>query len=583
MQSAQTNAASTAAELDKVRQLSASSSTDLQATKEQLSKLQTANSDLSTKLASATEEAAAARKSAEQARFVAQSIASRVLPLPKQIGGLREQLVAARRVATAIPSALAGLLAGEASLEALAGSGDPLLRAVVGLKRAAAAQTAAMQLARSEASAARAERRAIHAELQELKGAVRVFVRVRRPMGKEGDPVVTVGGGAGASGPVPAASGAAAGGATAAASDKQMQSWVEAPVGRRGDSRRRWEFDGCFGPGADQALVWREVRGLVRSALDGYRVCIFAYGQTGAGKTYTMEGDQSTWGKATDDDAEQGENAAGPGEGVVPRAMRMFIEEKRRALDADGTSYSFELAMVEIYCEKLRDLLPAAKGSSGSGTGRTKSGVLPGSDIKLREVSGRGVMVEGLQWHKVETASDAIGLLRRGARARSVGETKMNARSSRSHAVVTLRIVATPPATAGAGAQTLHGEINLVDLAGSERIDRSGAEGQRLKEAQSINTSLSTLGKVINARATNAKHVSYRESALTRLLSASLDSTGGKAALLAAVSPDASSAQETASTLGFAAMAKSVELGKAKKLGSAIGSSASGKTGRGGR
>ena len=103
-----------------------------------------------------------------------------------------------------------------------------------------------------------------------------------------------------------------------------------------------------------------------------------------------MEGDQSTWGKDADEEG-AGEAAAGPGEGVVPRAMRMFIEEKRRAMAGDGTEYSFELAMVEIYCEKLRDLLPASSGPPGGP--KPRGGSLPGTDITLREVAGRGVQV----------------------------------------------------------------------------------------------------------------------------------------------------------------------------------------------
>jgi len=123
---------------------------------------------------------------------------------------------------------------------------DPLLRFAFTLQQAAARQQALMIRARSEAAVARKERRAIHAELQELKGAVRVFVRVRRPMGMEAEPVVTVGGGAKGGVPV-AVSGAAAGGGGDPMSGS-IASWVEAPVGRRGESRRRWEFDGCFGP-----------------------------------------------------------------------------------------------------------------------------------------------------------------------------------------------------------------------------------------------------------------------------------------------------------------------------------------------
>ncbi|KAH9722695.1 kinesin-like protein KIN-14K [Citrus sinensis] len=250
------------------------------------------------------------------------------------------------------------------------------------------------------------------------------------------------------------------------------------------DGQRMFKFNKVFGPDATQAEVFSDTQPLIRSALDGYNVCIFAYGQTGSGKTYTMH-------------------------------LVFWI-----------------LAICFLDLHTL--------------------GIMSTSQPN-------GLAVPDASMHPVTSTEDVLELMDIGLKNRAIGATALNERSSRSHSVVTVHV-------RGKDLKTgipLHGNLHLVDLAGSERVDRSEATGDRLKEAQHINKSLSALGDVIFALAQKSPHVPYRNSKLTQILQSSL---GGQAKTLMFVqlNPDVNSYSESLSTLKFAERVSGVELGAAR-------------------
>ncbi|KAH9778666.1 kinesin-like protein KIN-14K [Citrus sinensis] len=250
------------------------------------------------------------------------------------------------------------------------------------------------------------------------------------------------------------------------------------------DGQRMFKFNKVFGPDATQAEVFSDTQPLIRSVLDGYNVCIFAYGQTGSGKTYTMH-------------------------------LVFWI-----------------LAICFLDLHTL--------------------GIMSTSQPN-------GLAVPDASMHPVTSTEDVLELMDIGLKNRAIGATALNERSSRSHSVVTVHV-------RGKDLKTgipLHGNLHLVDLAGSERVDRSEATGDRLKEAQHINKSLSALGDVIFALAQKSPHVPYRNSKLTQVLQSSL---GGQAKtlMLVQLNPDVNSYSESLSTLKFAERVSGVELGAAR-------------------
>ena len=349
-------------------------------------------------------------------------------------------------------------------------------------------------------------RRAMHNQIQELRGNVRVFARARPALGAR------------ASGPAVSKAPLAV-----TAVDRDAISVTD----RLGDAAV-FTFDKVFGPASKQEEVFEEVSQLVQSALDGYKVCLFSYGQTGSGKTHTMLG-----------------AGAGPEAGIIPRAVRKVLDQAA-ALRAKGYAYTMEASYVEIYNEQIRDLLkPGADHDEKLSIAVAPAGGCP--------------TVTGVEREPVTSADAAADLVRRAAAARAVESTQMNAQSSRSHTLFLLYITGTHAASG----QTLSGCLNLVDLAGSERTGRSGAEGQRMKEACAINKSLSTLGDVFKAIGEGAKHVPYRNSKLTHLLAPCLGGDG-KTLMLVNVAPEPESAEESMHSLQFAAKVNAVELGGGK-------------------
>ncbi|KAF1882011.1 hypothetical protein Lal_00038654 [Lupinus albus] len=295
-------------------------------------------------------------------------------------------------------------------------------------------------------------------------------------------------------------------------------------------------FDKVFNHDASQEDVFTEISQLVQSALDGYKVCIFAYGQTGSGKTYTM----------------MGRPDAPDLKGLIPRSLEQIFQISQSLKD-QGWKYKMQASILEIYNETIRDLL--ANRSSGIDPSRTENGV-PGKQYTIKHDANGNTHVTDLTIVDVCNVDEISSLLQKAAQSRSVGRTQMNEQSSRSHFVFTLRICGTNENTE----QQVQGVLNLIDLAGSERLSRSGATGDRLKETQAINKSLSSLSDVIFALARKEEHVPFRNSKLTYLLQPCLGGDS-KTLMFVNISPDPSSTGESLCSLRFAARVNACEIG----------------------
>ncbi|GMQ00239.1 hypothetical protein CsSME_00047413 [Camellia sinensis var. sinensis] len=346
------------------------------------------------------------------------------------------------------------------------------------------------------------ENRKLYNQVQDLKGSIRVYCRVRPFLGGQSKYLSTV---------------------------EHIEEGTITIItpSKYGKGHRSFNFNKVFGPSATQAEVFSDTQPLIRSVLDGYNVCIFAYGQTGSGKTYTMSGPT--------DLIEQNQ-------GVNYRALGdLFLLAEQRK---NTVSYDVSVQMIEIYNEQVRDLLIT--------DGLNKR-------LEIRNSSQTGLNVPDASLVRVTSTSDVIDLMNLGQKNRAVGATALNDRSSRSHSCLTVHVQGRD-LTSGT---ILRGCMHLVDLAGSERVDKSEVTGDRLKEAQHINKSLSALGDVISSLAQKNSHVPYRNSKLTQLLQ---DSLGGQAKTLMFVhiSPELDAVGETISTLKFAERVATVELGAAR-------------------
>jgi len=282
-----------------------------------------------------------------------------------------------------------------------------------------------------------------------------------------------------------------------------------------------------------------------------FLVCVFSYGQTGSGKTYTMEGPPND-------------------RGINFRSLQRLFELKKER--EEEFEYTIEVSLLEIYNENIIDLLvqPATSSSvfKGAKTSKgTKKTASKRTAIKAKleikrdpKKGGKGNHVPGLTMVHCNSHEEVLALMAHGYQNRSVHGTEMNAHSSRSHCALSVYVTAQSIID---GSKT-KGKLHLIDLAGSERLSKSGAEGDRKKEAQAINKSLSSLGDVISARMSKQKHVPYRNSTLTYLLQ---DSLGGnsKTLMIVQASPAEYNLSETQATLTWGQRARTVELGKAKK------------------
>lgn len=289
-----------------------------------------------------------------------------------------------------------------------------------------------------------------------------------------------------------------------------------------------WSFDKENGELATQDTLFNDMGNeILDLAFKGYNCCLLAYGQTGAGKSYSMVG-------------VPGNNEL---RGIIPRVCEALFQKIEQSEQID-VKYTMKCSMIEIYNEEVRDLFnPSSKRRGG---------------LKVREHPKKGPYVEGLFKAKVTSYEQVQKLMDEGSKVRTIASTKMNATSSRAHTVFMFYFTQTTEFQGKKSEKV--SQINLVDLAGSERADKTGASGQRLKEGSAINQSLSSLGNCINALSKGGKRfVPYRSSTLTWLLKESLGGNS-KTYLIAAISPADNNFDETKSTLNYAKRAKKITL-----------------------
>jgi kinesin family member C1 len=318
----------------------------------------------------------------------------------------------------------------------------------------------AAEVANEKLRAEESLRRKLHNQVQELKGNIRVFCRVRPMLEAEPEQAAQI--------------------AYPDAGEESKEVTVQGPetksaMGNVTTANNAFSFDRVFGPQSQNAEVFDEISQLVQSALDGYNVCIFCYGQTGSGKTFTM-------------------SAA---DGMIPRAVQQ-IYSTATSLEEKGWKYSMEGSFVEVYNENLNDLL-----------GRADEFDKKKHEIR-HDAAKCQTTITGVTTVVLDTPEKVDGLLKRAHTNRSVAATQSNERSSRSHSVFILKLIGENSITG----ERSEGTLNLVDLAGSERVDKSGVQGARLKETQNINRSLSCLGDVIGALGSSKEgaHIPYRNS-----------------------------------------------------------------------
>lgn len=377
-------------------------------------------------------------------------------------------------------------------------------------------------------------RRKLHNQVQELKGNIRVFCRVRPTNGDETEETARI--------TVPESD------------DEPTDIEVKGPeetnsLGKVTTKTHQFSFDRVFDPSSSNIEIFEEISQLIQSALDGYNVCIFAYGQTGSGKTFTMSSD----------------------DGMIPQALRQIYTTSKE-LENRGWKYTMEGSFVEVYNEELRDLL----GKEGENDKGNKKHEIR-HDMATCETTITDVTTLDL-----DSQEQVEGILAQAMSRRSVAATKANERSSRSHSVFILKLAGYNSITG----QKSKGTLNLVDLAGSERLSHSKVEGARLKETQNINKSLSCLGDVIGALgqqqaaggfnprdsvngatsngSSTGSHIPYRNSKLTYLLQFSLGGNS-KTLMFVMVAPEKKCLSETITSLKFADKVSRTKIGVAKK------------------
>lgn len=299
---------------------------------------------------------------------------------------------------------------------------------------------------------------------------------------------------------------------------------------------KKFTFDRAFAPNASQLQVYQEVVSpLIEEVLNGYNCTVFAYGQTGTGKTHTMVGEHTGSDTHWQND---------PLAGIIPRALSQLFDELRLT----NTEYTVRVSYLELYNEELFDLLSTSEDNS-----------------KLRiyeDVTRKGSnIVNGLEEVTVFNKNEVYKIMAQGQERKRVASTLMNAQSSRSHTVFTIVVHMKENSPEGEELMKI-GKLNLVDLAGSENISKAGSDNpakkERARECVNINQSLLTLGRVITALVERHPHIPYRESKLTRILQESL---GGrtKTSIIATISPGHKDLEETMSTLEYAHRAKNIQ------------------------
>lgn len=339
-------------------------------------------------------------------------------------------------------------------------------------------------------------RKKFHNQIQDIKGAIRVFCRFRPMVSRETGEEMAV---------------------------QQVDAFT-VELKKNGEGGKTFGFDSVFNGDCTQEDIFADCGDLVQSAVDGYNVTIFAYGQTGAGKTHTMYGSNDN-------------------PGLAPRSIRLLFDVIRRESKSGAKSFKVRAYMIEVYKQDILDLLcdkPPPKDKKGG--------------LEVKKDPTRGMMyVDGVTEKEISSAEQLLATLAEGEKKRHVTATKMNAASSRSHLLFSIIIEATEKETS----QYMYGKITLCDLAGSERPKKSEVTGDALKEAIEINKSLSALGDVIEALTKGAKSIPYRNHKLTMLMQ---DSLGGSAKTLMFVncSPAVSNHDETLMSLKWASRARQV-------------------------
>ncbi|CAK9805247.1 Protein claret segregational [Anthophora quadrimaculata] len=354
------------------------------------------------------------------------------------------------------------------------------------------------------------DRRVLHNAIQELKGNIRVFCRVRPRTPSELSKAMCI-----------------------------MNFVDECTIevrkfdgsdavscsGKLRGIRQEFSFDKVFPPTAKQETIFKELAMLVQSALEGYNVCVFAYGQTGSGKTYTMEGL--------------------PGidtEGMIPRTIRHIFQEMKH-FQLLGWEYRIEASFLEIYNEHIVDLLDSEPKMH---------------EIRMADNKGRDLYVSNLKIEEIHSPEELHMCLLTAQRNRAVAATQSNERSSRSHSVTRIKLIGTHQAEE----EVSIGNLNLVDLAGSERL--KGEESIRMAETKNINKSLANLGNVILALLKKQEHIPYRNSKLTHLLMPSLGGNS-KTLMLLNISPLDECYNETLNSLRFASSVNNCKTGSVKR------------------
>lgn len=375
-------------------------------------------------------------------------------------------------------------------------------------------------------------RRSLHNELQELRGNIRVFCRIRPPLPKIEDPNthhVKVK-------PFDDINGVQVmeiikpnNENNNSNSNSNSNNNNNSAGSNSNNIPQQFKFDRIFDIGEDNSEVFKEVGQLVQSSLDGYNVCIFAYGQTGSGKTFTM---------------------LNPGDGIIPSTISHIFNWIEN-LKEHGWKYKIECQFVEIYNENIIDLL--------------RNGNMENNNNNRCEIrhdhENEITTITNVTTCQLDTKESVCKILQKATKLRSTASTESNEHSSRSHSIFILHLYGHNTLTN----EDSHGILNLVDLAGSERIHSSQVSGDRLRETQNINRSLSCLGDVIHALNTpdrnGRRHVPFRNSKLTYLLQYSLTGNS-KTLMFVNVSPSISHLNETLNSLRFASKVNSTKIGK---------------------
>nr|XP_033334776.1 protein claret segregational-like [Megalopta genalis]XP_033334777.1 protein claret segregational-like [Megalopta genalis] len=352
------------------------------------------------------------------------------------------------------------------------------------------------------------DRRILHNTIQEMKGNIRVFCRVRpRTPSELGKPMYVMNY------------------VDECTIEVGKPDGSTSCSGKLRGTRHEFSFDKVFPSSAKQEHVFEELSLLVQSALEGYNVCVFAYGQTGSGKTYTMEGL--------------------PGietEGMIPRTVRHIFQEMKH-FQLLGWEYRIETSFLEIYNEHIVDLLDSQPKTH---------------EIRMADNRGHDLFVTNLKIEEVHSPEELQEYLLIAQQNRAVAATQSNERSSRSHSVARIRLIGRH----NTKEEISIGNLNLVDLAGSERLKNE--ESVRMTETKNINKSLSNLGNVILALLRKQEHVPYRNSKLTHLLMPSLGGNS-KTLMLLNISPLDEGYSETLNSLRFASQVNSCKTGNVKR------------------